>query len=211
MISVPDVEGVQRLLLAETDRARSIIASILRGDLPVQFRWLESELWIDRARMLVLEVGEATSELRDQFRGCRRCSDSAWDMVEFLKAIVLGRGRELRSGADCAIFLNYTVMQPLVNPAFGPLDLHVELDNRRAAELNLGVQLGPMAFDLSRYPESRSEASAVREAQVRFVKTYFEPQLDARHLASKGTPMSHAHTDHTCTCATVRAAATGSR
>jgi hypothetical protein len=186
-------DSVREQILGETDRIRHAIAAILRGEAPNRFRWLESELWVDRSRLMVLEVALPEKlgcidsdrvpdgfEEQLEYRGCRYCSQSAWDMVTYFATIVLGRGPDLRCGPTCASFLNYTVTQPLVNPALEPLfwlDLHAELDNRRAAERNLRYQLGPMAYDLSRFPHSMSEAPAVREAQVAFVKGYFEPEL----------------------------------
>lgn len=191
MLSIPTI---RERVLVEFDRMRAEIVPLLQPGTGNRFRWLESDLWLDRSRYLIVELTKAEElgfadkervpdglEEEVEYRGCRYCSRGSWDVVQFLRTLVLGRGPELRSGGECAILLNYAVMQPLVNPAFGPLfwiGLHVDLDNRRAAEPDLGLALGAMAYDLARYPASKNEAGDVREAQLQYVKTYVEPDLD---------------------------------
>ena len=43
----------------------------------------------------------------------------------------------------------------------------------------LGDAIGGLAFDLSRFPASRSDAPRVRKAQVTFMQKHVDPRLDA--------------------------------
>jgi hypothetical protein len=76
--------------------------------------------------------------------------------------------------------VSLTILQPHVNPAFGPLfwlGLEWDIDTSKAAEPDLGEALGAMAYDMLDYPASRAEAAKVRDAQVQLVHEHFEPEL----------------------------------
>lgn len=40
--------------------------------------------------------------------------------------------------------------------------------------------IGPMAYDMARYPSSMSERTQVRDAQLEFVQQYLEPELASK-------------------------------
>jgi hypothetical protein len=186
---------IRERVFVEVERLRTVVDPLLRGEGSNRFTWVDEELWVDRSRCLVLDAGKARTfgcydsdrvpnerESEIEYRGCRFSSADAWRMVDLLACFALGRSFRKQVYVDD--FVTFTVLQPRVNPAFGPLfwlALDAELDwTARAAERTLSTMIGPMAYDLSRYPASLSEAPSVRDAQLDFVQKYVEPGLASK-------------------------------
>src|SRR5688572_11704092 len=123
--------AIRERVFVEIDRLRTVVENALRPGASNKFTWLESELWLDRSRLLVLGVpvverlkcsdaDRVPDELEDKlkFYSPRRAGNDAWTHVRLLKAFVRGTGDERHQFDVCGDFVNYAVVQPLVNPAF---------------------------------------------------------------------------------------------
>ena len=186
---LPSGQGVRERILVEVDSLRQ--RYVAARDADGRFVWCGDEYWIDKIRWLVLPMATAqrigvdtlTTVPDSQYdeielKGCRKCTASVFDMVRMLGALVAGR-EPTRHAGD---FINYAVVQPLLNPAFASLfwfGLSWQLRPEQDAK-NLGDAIGGMAFDLSTYPASRSEAADVRKAQVELLRKRFVRDLDAQ-------------------------------
>ncbi len=189
---------IRERVFVEIERLRPTVEAALTPDGSNEFSWLECELWVERSRWLVLEQGFARDKVHAtgdrvpdqyqedlQFWSSRHHFVSSWDLVELLAAFIRGDGAERRHGGKCSTFINYAIVQPLVNPAFGSLfwlAVDEDLDRMHAAAPDLGEAVGAMAYDMSWYPESRCEATQVRGAQIEFVKKKLEPDLHSKWL-----------------------------
>ena len=84
-----------------------------------------------------------------------------------------GLGGQQTWSPDGARLLNLAVMQPEVNPAFGPLFwllLAQELGPTETPSGNLVKAMGPMMYQLRYYPTLVPPAESVRSAQVSFLE-----------------------------------------
>jgi hypothetical protein len=186
--------AIRERVFVEVERLRDVVRETLSPGASNIFTWLESELWVDRSRLLVLgrtfvaerlkcaDSDRVPDNLEDelQFFSPRHAMNDAWQHVRLLKAFIRGSGRERTHFGLCGDFVNYAVVQPLVNPAFASLfwlALDRELNRDRGPSLDLGRGLGALAFDMASYPTSKSESSKVRDAQVQFVHEYLDTNL----------------------------------
>src|SRR5262249_11039057 len=157
---------------------RARVYEVIAPGHPNRFGWLESELWIDRKRWLVLGLTTATrigcadadtvpDELYAEIEmsGCRHSPTLPSRIVDLAAAFVAGNGADRKNGPLVAEFVNHTVIQPLVNPAYASLfwlELGWELHPENAMSTTLGTSVGPMAIDLAKYPESKRDAPEAR-------------------------------------------------
>lgn len=185
--------AVRERVFVEIERLRPVVEAALARGGSNRFSWLDCELWIDRTRWIVLDEKWAREKLnatadrvpdehQDRLRlwSSRDCGTDSWNLVELLAAFIRGNGSQRGHGGLCSIFINYAVVQPLVNPAFRSLfwlALNEDLDRRHSPAADLGAVVGAMAYDMSLYPASKSEAPQVRAAQVEFVKAKLDREL----------------------------------
>lgn len=180
---------IHERLVAEIDRLRGWVVEVIAPGHANRFKWLEAELWIDRKRWLVLSLKTAerlgcadadtvpagqAHEL--EFHGCRKSTTQPSRIAELVAAFVAGTGDERSFGPLVAEFVNHAVIQPMVNPAYRSLfwlELGWELHPMNTMAATLGHSVGPLAIDLASYPESKREASLVREAQIAWVRKRF--------------------------------------
>jgi hypothetical protein len=186
---IPAGPGLRERVLVEVAELRQQYLEARQSG--TRLRWLGVEYWIDHERWLVLSVGVAKyigvldlATVPDEkyelieLRGCRKTTATVSEVIRLLAAFVLGP--DVQPTGAGANFINFVVVQPLLNPAFEALfwfALARQLEPNRT-EPTLGDALGDLAIDLSRYPASRSEAPGIRKAQVQWVKRELEPDLD---------------------------------
>jgi hypothetical protein len=186
--------AIRERVFVEVERLRNVVQNALTPGQSNVFSWMEAEFWVDRSRCLALGKPMVVDELKCEntdrvpdslehllkFCSPRHATNDAWQHVRLLKAFIRGSGPERKRYDLSGDFLNFAVIQPLVNPAFASLfwlGLNRELDRARAASRFLGDGIGAMAFDMATYPASRSEAPQVRDAQVQFVAEYVDGSL----------------------------------
>jgi hypothetical protein len=170
----PTIDETRKLVLAEVKNAENVVRNALASVHAAQFVWHGSRLWIDPVRCLVLDETISREDVdiaRLSNRSCRRSAHSAREFVNLLAEAIVFPDRKLAPNTS-AEFLTYAIAQGIVNPAFRSLfwlGLDVLL-RRETSDRKLDSVLGAMAYDLSHYPESRSEAGQIRDAQINFVR-----------------------------------------
>lgn len=183
-------EAIRDHLRAETRVLRDTIARVLAGTSD-RFRWLESELWIDRERWLVLGADYAGSLGLLQpdaapadivaGEGPRHSVVRINAVISFLAGWFVGRVDARRDQAACAEWANFAAVPALIDPAFDSLCWLV-LDYGCRPHLQepfrIGSLAGPMIPDLARLPNERDPLAEARAAQVRFVREHFAPDLE---------------------------------
>jgi hypothetical protein len=188
---IPTVDGIRERILVEVDRlSEAYDQAIASGS--HRLEWLTSEQWIDPRRMIVIpdsvarELGasapEQISSIRDdqlELRGGRRSIISPDQLCRLLAFYVIGIPYIEMSQAFANFmipdFINYTVVQPRVNPAFAPLFWIAgarDFSQFHVQSRDLGDSVGAMAYDMVAYPDSLSlsERASVRTAQIEFVR-----------------------------------------
>jgi hypothetical protein len=166
------------------DAAREVFLRAMHSDSNV-LTWYDQKFWVDRVRWLVvpmLDVGAATVgyTLRDDgeggevnetlavYGGSSRMNPS-YQLLRVLGTMLARtteRGIWALTGAH---LLNLAVVQPLVNPPFGPLFWLALAEDAPGPADNLYTELAPMMFDMSVYPTREPSPQAVRRAQGEFL------------------------------------------
>lgn len=147
--------------------------------------WYGERFWVDRVRWLVVPMlafdrppsgftlvedgdGGETSENLEVYGGTSRMLTS-YQLLSVLGAMLSGgvmRPPWVMTGAD---LLNLVVVQPLVNPPFGPLFWLALAEDAPGPADNLYTDLAPMMFDMSVYPTRVPSPQEVRRAQGEFL------------------------------------------
>jgi hypothetical protein len=177
------VEGYQRRVGDQIARGTDGFQAALDPAGPRTFTWCGDELWVDRARWIVFPVDEVArvgavdadtlptdtrrgERLLAMYGGARR-DEASHRVLRTLTEIAVG-ARFHTHGPSLVHLVNALCVQPLVNPAFESL-YWLALANDAdalAPSGDLYRVLGPMMFDMSRWPASRADAPAVRQAQI---------------------------------------------
>lgn len=201
--------GIRERVLVEVEQLRSSIRAALAPGGSNRFEWLGARLWVDRARLLAIDLEyvrdhyhcETADRVPDEheddldFWSPQGTSYDSWALVELLRSIAVGDS-ETNQGGMSANFVTLAVLQPLANPAFESLfwlAVSEDLDNRHAAAPDLGEAVGAMAYDMVHFPDSKRDAAGVRAAQVEFVKRHVEPALQAGSWRHAQEPAWVAH------------------
>jgi hypothetical protein len=167
----------------------SLYEAALEKGAPNVFAWQGVEVWVDRRRAFALGAslarelgaGESYSGDYEKIRpyGCRETGTRPREFVTYIASILAGRGLERLGAGAAALFVNFAVAQPKVNPAFASLLwLGLETEVRPASEpsMRLADRIGPMAYDLAKLPGDRESALGIRTAQVEFILDEFDPR-----------------------------------
>jgi hypothetical protein len=148
-------------------------------------KWYDQEFWVDRVRWLVvpmLDVGAATvgntlhddgeggdiTETLAMYGGSSRMNWSH-ELLRLLGTMLAGTTERRIWSMTGAHLINLAVVQPLVNPAFGPLFWLALAEDAPGPADNLYTDLAPMMFDMSVYPTHEPSPQAVRRAQGEFL------------------------------------------
>jgi hypothetical protein len=147
--------------------------------------WYGEKFWVDRVRGLVLprfdlvtpptgytleddgEGGEVNEKLA-MYGGSSRMGFSD-EITRVLGAMLAGTTQRHSWDMTGAHLLNLAVVQPLVNPPFGPLFWLALAEDIPGPADNLYTTLGPMMFDMSVYPTRMPSPQEVRRAQGQFL------------------------------------------
>lgn len=182
-------DRIRAAVMADLARAREEFLRCTQVDQSYVFTWHGEEFWVDRARMLVLsafdvarwrpaatlpddgELGDATN-LVEVFGGSARLETSS-HLLQLFAWLLRGVQQRHLWIAPALHVLNLAVVQPVVNPAFGPL-FWLALAHDLAPpgpRPNFYDLVGPMLIDTAVPPELRRTAAQVRAAQLELVET----------------------------------------
>jgi hypothetical protein len=147
--------------------------------------WYGQKFWVDRVRWLVLplfdlrplpagytleddgEGGELNEKLA-MYGGSSRM-DFSYEITRVLGAMLAGTTQRHSWDMTGAHLLNLAVVQPLINPPFGPLFWLALAEDIPGPADNLYTTLAPMMFDMSLYPTRVPSVQEVRRAQGEFL------------------------------------------
>ncbi len=177
-----DTATTRRIILEELHRARELVLTHVRPGAANTFEWLGTTMWLDQRRWIacaphvasrfptLTTLPDTEQDLLDVYGG-----DSRQLFAEDVLAVFARRvaGAPRQTSVDVTYLCNTAVIQPMVNPGFGPLfwvGLSLAFDSRDTDDVM--AILRPMALDMTRYP-ARSE---VRAAQATLFER-FSPEL----------------------------------
>lgn len=166
------------------DSARAAFLRAMHSDSNV-LTWYDQEFWIDRVRWLVLpmfdidtpvsgytlqddgEGGEINEKLA-MYGGSSRMN---WShaLLRVLGTMLAGTTERHIWDMTGAHLLNLAVVQPLVNPPFGPLFWLAFAEDAPGPRDNLYKVLASMMFEMSVYPARVPDPQDVRRAQGEFL------------------------------------------
>lgn len=172
--------GVGEVLAA----AREAFLRAMHSDSNV-LAWYDEKFWVDRVRWLVvpmLDVGTAAvghtlqddgeggevNETLAVYGGSSRMI-SSYQLLRVLGTMLAGTTERDIWALTGAHLLNLAVVQPLVNPPFGPLFWLALAEDAPGPADNLYTDLAPMMFDMSVYPAREPSPQVVRRAQGEFL------------------------------------------
>jgi len=187
MRPVGEIDAIRNAILEAVTRARRDFDEALARD--GRLSWNGVELWIDRTRLLVApdtlarghgcsDPGDLPQHLRNipVVASARTSYGDAAELVDDMARTVGGGDMPDPLASAAAEFITYCVIQPLVNPAFGPLfwlALERDLGSGR-----LGDIVGALAYDMRQLPETRgADRPRIRAAQIELAEQ-FDPQLE---------------------------------
>jgi len=147
--------------------------------------WYEQQFWVDRIRQLVIPMrafdtlpsgftliddgdGGENNENLEVFGGTSRLQTSS-QLLSVLGAMLAGVSIPPPWTGTGAHWLNLAVVQPLINPPFGPLFWLALAEDAPGPADNLYTDLAPMMFDMSIFPTREPSPEAVRRAQGEFL------------------------------------------
>jgi hypothetical protein len=150
--------------------AREDFFRAMRSDSNV-LTWYGERFWVDRVRWLVVPMlafdtpprgftlvedgdGGEISENLEVYGGPSRLQTS-YEFLSVLGAMLSGGAMQHPWVVTAAHLLNLAIVQPLMNPAFGPLFWLVLAEDVPGPADNLYTDLAPMMFDMSVYPAQR--------------------------------------------------------
>jgi hypothetical protein len=167
------------------DEAREMFLRAMHSESNI-LTWYDKKFWVDRVRWLVLpffdletpvaggytleddgEGGEINEKLA-MYGGSSRM-DFSYEITRVLGAMLAGMTQRQSWDMTGAHLLNLAVVQPLVNPPFGPLFWLALADDIPGPADNLYTTLSPMMFDMSVYPTQVPDPREVRRAQGQFL------------------------------------------
>lgn len=167
------------------DDARARFLRAMHSDSNI-LTWYDEKFWVDRVRWLVLplfvfenklpsgftlqddgEGGEVNENLM-VFGGSSRMHGSH-TMTRVLGAMLAGTTERHIWGMTGAHLLNLAVVQPMVNPPFGPLFWLAFAEDGPGPADNLYTTLTPMMFDMTVYPMRVPDPQEIRRAQGEFL------------------------------------------
>jgi hypothetical protein len=164
--------------------ARQVFLRAMEGDSNV-LTWYDQTFWVDRTRWLVvpmLDVGTATvghtlqddgdgGEVNETLAVYGGMSRMNWshEIGRVLGTMLAGTTERRIWAMTGAHLLNLAVVQPLVNPPFGPLFWLALAEDTPGPADNLYTELTPMMFDMSIYPTRVPSPQEVRRAQGEFL------------------------------------------
>lgn len=169
---------------AVLDAAREAFLQAMRSDSNIM-TWYGDKFFVDRVRWLVLpmfvfdtppvgdtlkddgEGGEINENL-EVFGGSSRWHDSP-ALLSVLGHVLAGTTERQVWRMTGAHLLNLMVVQPLVNPPFGPLFWLALAEDAPGPADNLFKALAPMMFDMTVYPTRVPDPREVRRAQGQFL------------------------------------------
>jgi hypothetical protein len=188
-----ETSGTRRIVLDEIARVRGLFSACLSPEGPDTFDWKGAEHWVDRPRCLALKMldknkfpgvttlpdNEASEDVLDHYGGESRAVDAieVIDVFSWLVSDTLEKRNWLPAVTHV---VNVVMVQPLVNPAAEPLfwvAMNDVLDDREESGDLMRV-MRPLCFDMKRYPASRGDAPAVREAQAEYFRKWATPPSD---------------------------------
>jgi hypothetical protein len=181
-------DRVRAEILADLDAARrAIVAALGTGDPggPAEFSWHGEPFLVDRDRMLVLLDPDPGADDNDHhedvdlFGGEGRLTFSHC-VVEVFATHLAGLGERVSWRFEAVHTLNLAVVQPMVNPAFGPLFwLAMAWDAPAGLPYdNFYDLVGPMMYRMREYPILLPTPWTVRDAQVRFLAEVVPDRAD---------------------------------
>jgi hypothetical protein len=164
--------------------AREKFLAAMHSDSNV-FTWYNEEFWVDRVRWLVLPMShlgtKATGHtLQDDgeggdvndalvmYGGSSRMNWSH-ELTRVLGAMLAGTTERHFWDMSGAHLLNLAVVQPMVNPPFGPLFWLALAEDAPGPADNLYTTLTPMMFDMTAYPTRVPDPQDIRRAQGEFL------------------------------------------
>jgi len=147
--------------------------------------WYGQQFWVDRMRWLVIPMrafntpptgatlgydgdGGENNENLEVFGGASRLLTSD-QFLSVLGDMLAGGPIKPPWTLTGAHLLNLAVVQPLVNPSFGPLFWLALAEDAPSPADNLYTDLAPMMFDMSVYPTRLPSPQDVRRAQGEFL------------------------------------------
>jgi hypothetical protein len=178
------LRSYRQRLGALLDAAREVFLRTMRSDSNV-LTWYDRKFWVDRVRWLVLPLFEVEAAPADQtldddgeggaineklavYGGASRVNSSD-ELTRVLGSMLAGTTERHSWTVTGADLLNLAVVQPLVNPAFGPLFWLALAEDLPGPADNLYTALTPMMFDMSVYPTRVPGPREVRRAQGQFL------------------------------------------
>jgi hypothetical protein len=149
------------------DAAREAFLRAMHSDSNVM-AWYDQKFWVDRVRWLVVPVldaetaaaghtlqdngeGGEVNETLAVYGGSSRWIPS-YELLRVLGTMLAGTTERRTWALTGAHLLNLMVVQPLVNPPFGPLFWLALAEDAPGPADNLYTELAPMMFDMSVYP-----------------------------------------------------------
>jgi hypothetical protein len=166
------------------DAAREPFLRAVHSDSNV-LTWYDRQFWVDHVRWLVVpmfDVGAATightlqtdgegGEVNETLAVYGGSSRMNWshELLRVLGAMLAGTTERRIWDMTSAHLLNLAVVQPLVNPPFGPLFWLALAEDAPGPADNLYTDLAPMMFDMSAYPTRVPSPQEVRRAQGEFL------------------------------------------
>ena len=164
------------------DTARELFLRAMHSDSNI-LTWYGKRFWVDRVRWLVVPMlafdtpptgftlvgdGGEVGENLEVFGGTSHLEASN-QLLDVLGAMLAGGSMKPPWGMTGAHLLNLAVVQPLVNPSFGPLFWLALAEDAPGPADNLYTDLAPMMFEMSVYPTRVPSSQEVRRAQGEFL------------------------------------------
>jgi hypothetical protein len=147
--------------------------------------WYGEKFWVDRVRWLVVPLlafdtppggftlveGRADGEISENLEvyGGPSRMHASYQFLSGLGAMLSGEAMKHPWVVTAAHLLNLAIVQPLINPPFGPLFWLAFAEDAPGPADNLYADIAPMMFDMSVYPTREPSPEAVRRAQGEFL------------------------------------------
>lgn len=189
------ITSLRESVLRDLAVAKGGFERALQPGRPNVFMWHGETFWVDRVRRFVtpggcidpppetLSSGEDEQEnLLDVYAGAYQLGDTG-SFLRMWAQLICGTSQSIWE-IDAAKFINLTIAQPELNPAFGPLFWLFLADDVGPGPIwdydeNLYKRVGPMIYRLSDAPTLVPAPEEVRSAQISFLEGMFPGSTDA--------------------------------